>query len=137
MIDIEEEEHRIQELGREEFKKKLEIILGAQELDITSKAKNLAVQDERTFCSARIMTELRPVFDDGSDAQPKAMVLVHRLKILYHAGSSDHKELYLALDADDLKELRKLITRAEAEAKSIESILPDFRLFGVAEADKK
>jgi hypothetical protein len=137
MLGLEEEKYRVPDSNSEEFQQKLEIILGAEEMSLTSKAKNIAIQDERTFCSARIMTELRPVFSDGSTPQPRAMVLAHRLKIKYHAGSSEHKEFYLALDTEDLKELRKLIDRAEAEAKSLESILPDFHLFGVGGPDTK
>jgi hypothetical protein len=137
MGEIDEVSLRISESGREEFESKLALLLGAEELSVTSKAKSLAVEDERAFCHARIMTELRPVFTEDAEAGPKAMVMVHRLKVVYHSADSEHKEIYLVLDADDLKTIRKQIDRAEVEARSLESILPEFRLFGGGEPESR
>jgi hypothetical protein len=65
------------------------------------------------------------------------MVIVQRLRIEYHVGGSKHKDLYIAVDADDLKRLQSVISRAQAEAKSLESALEEFHLFGVEESETK
>jgi hypothetical protein len=137
MVEIEEVDLRIPESGREEFEQKLLVLLGAEKLSLISKAKNLASEDERSFCDARIITDVRPVFPDTPQTSPTSMVIVQRLRIEYHVGGSKHKDLYIAVDADDLKRLQSVISRAQAEAKSLESALEEFHLFGVEESETK
>ena len=135
MVEIEEVEFRIPNSGREEFEQRLQVLLGADELSLVSKANNLAGEDERSFCDARIITDVRPVFLDAPQTSPTAMVIVQRLKIEYHVGGSKHQEMYIAVDADDLKRLQSVISRAQAEARNLESALEGFHLFGVGESE--
>jgi hypothetical protein len=135
MAEIEEGSLRIPDSGLKEFQQKLLILLGAEELSLVSKANNLAGEDERSFCDARIITGVRPVFPDSPETSPTSMVVVQRLKIEYHVVGSKHKELYISVDADDLRRLQSVISRAQAEAKSLESALEKFDLFGVEESE--
>jgi hypothetical protein len=128
---IPEEQLRLPLSEREQFKGKLRTLMGAELFAIAAKAYDLATDDERTFCGARILTDLRPVFGGRIEDGPRAMVVVHLLKLAYHQGSDKHEQFYLSLDDGDLKELRRLIDRAEAKAATLRSAVKDVRLFGV------
>lgn len=131
MTTLDEADLRVPESNRDEFKAKLLTLLRAEVFALVAKAHDLKTDDERTFCSARILTDLRPVFGNEIEAGPRGFVVVHLLKLGYHQGSKEHKEFYLSLDADDLETLRKTIDRAEAKAKSLRPIVKDVHLFGV------
>ncbi len=132
MESLDQEQMRLPRAEREQFKQKLITLLSADVFGLISKVIDLRTDDERVFCHARILTDLRPVFGSRIEDGPKGMVVVHLLKIGYHAGSKDHHEFFVSLDMNDLQTLRKLIDRAEAKAKSIKSAVTDVRLFGIA-----
>ena len=95
-----------------------------QSLGVTSKAFGVFADHERLFVNARILTDIRPIFQDDLSAVPIAAAAVHTLKIEYHEGPSHaHKEFYVALDSSDIVELKKLIEREEAKAKIMKSML--------------
>jgi hypothetical protein len=122
---------RLEPARRSEFVSKLTILLSAEVFGIVSKAWDLRTDDERVFCHARIITDLRPVFGQNVESGPKAMVVVHLLKLAFHRGSERHQEFYVSLDGDDLTTLRNLIDRAEEKAKTLKSCIKDVKLFGV------
>lgn len=132
--DASHPEYRLQVSERPDFAGKLLTLLNAELFALVAKAQDLLTEDERTFCHARILTDLRPIFGPNIEDGPKAMVAMHTLKLAFHQqGSSDeHGEFYVALDAEDLQTLRKLIDRAEAKARAINSAFNrNIRLFGV------
>jgi hypothetical protein len=131
MENLSQEELRVPHSEREQFKDKLRPLLSSEFFSIVAKAYDL-VTEERTFCSARILTDLRPVFGLRVEDGPQAMVVMHTLKLVYHEGSKRHEEFFVALDADDLKTLRKLVDRAEAKAETLRPAVKDLRLFGLS-----
>ena len=122
----------MQPAGREQFKRKIVTLMGAGVLGIASKIVDLRTEDERVFCTGRILTDLRPVFGSRLEDGPQGMIVVHLLKLSYHSAADKHQEFYVSLDSDDLQTLRTLIDRAEAKAKSLSASLGNIRLFGVA-----
>jgi hypothetical protein len=130
MEALPQEELRLPHSEREQFKEKLHVLLGSDFFSIVAKAYDLATE-ERTFCSARILTDLRPVFGSHVEDGPQAMVVLHTLKLIFHEGSQRHQEFFVALDAGDLRALRKVIDRAEAKAGSLRPTVKDIRLFGI------
>jgi hypothetical protein len=136
METLDSKELRLPHAERNEFRKKLLMLLSSEAFAIVSKAFDLATEDERTFCHARILTDVRPVFGSRIEEGPKGAVVVHLLKIDYHQGSSAHHHFYMALDADDLLELRRVIDRAEAKAMNLRSVLGGLRVFGVPKEHK-
>ena len=122
---------KLQRAERDGFKKKLITLLSADVFGIVAKAWDLRTDDERVFCSARIITDLRPVFGQTIEDGPRAMVVVHLLKLAFHCGSERHQEFYVSLDGDDLKTLRALVDRAEAKARALRSSVKDIQLIGV------
>ncbi len=86
-------------------------------LGILSKAYRLAREHAHAFCTADIVSDLRPVFDDV-DESPVAATVIHTLRLAYHEGI-DLKELYVALDADDLRQLSSALDRALKKDSSL------------------
>src|SRR5690348_3513037 len=117
MESLPSEDQRLPHAERESFKAKLLTIMNAELFSLIAKVYDLATEDERQFCTARILTDLRPVFGPKVEDGPRAMIVMHLLKLAYHQGSNEHKHFYVTLDADDLKTLKQLIERAELKAK--------------------
>lgn len=107
------------------FKHRLENLLNIDIFKILSKAVDLQSENEQLFCNARIITDIRPIFETDIEKGLKGTVIFHTLKIVYHGANNkeDHQEFYVALDSDDLSKLRSAIDRAEEKHKVLESSL--------------
>ena len=127
-------EQHLEHSERADFAGKLLTLLNADVFALVAKAHDLVTEDERTFCHARILTDLRPVFGSVVEDGPKAMIVMHTLKLAFHQQGSndDHGEFYVTLDAEDLQSLKKLIDRAEAKSKSLAIVNKNIRLFGAS-----
>jgi hypothetical protein len=112
-------------LGDEsKFRDRLLRILSIDALNVAAKAVLLQNEHEHDFCSARILTDARPVYGEDPVAPPAAMIVTHTLKLTYHQGAGGRlHEIYLAFGSRDLQELRDVLDRAEAKAKSLRDIL--------------
>ncbi len=96
-------------------------LLVLESLNTTAfKAKELQSESERTFCEARIITDIRPVFGENLD-DPPTMMIVQTLKVGFH--EPEHKDVFIALDSDDILSLKKTLDRAELKAKKLKSLL--------------
>jgi hypothetical protein len=133
MESLDNPEQHLAHSDRPDFAGKLLTLLNAEVFALVAKAHDLVTENERTFCHARILTDLRPIFGSVVEDGPRAAIVMHTLKLAFHQQGSndDHGEFYVALDADDLQTLRKLIDRAEAKAKSLAAANRNIRLFGV------
>lgn len=117
-IDLEDED------TRNEFSKLISDILTVENsLGITSKAVGVMTEHEHVYCRCRILTDMRPIFGDEPN-ELKAAVIVHTLKIAFHS-QDDHKEIYIAMDKNDVKELIEALKRAEKKEQSLTSFLDD------------
>lgn len=112
---------------RTRIDKRLDRILQSKALEITGKAYGVLSDNPNLFCSARTLSELRPVFDRGLDA--RAAVIVHQLKLVYHTGpSSERSDLFLALDRSDLDYLKTIIDRAIEKHDKLEAMTKTLNL---------
>jgi hypothetical protein len=107
---------------KEHIKARLKRLLDFDALNVASKAMNLRHEHERVFCTGRILTDARPVYGSDPKAPPKAAVITHTLKIAYHEGSDEVKEIYVVMGASDIKELRALLDRAESKSTSLRAL---------------
>ena len=90
-------------------------------LSITTKAMDVLTDEERIFYSAKILTDVRPIFNEEGNSIDAA-IIVHNLKI--HFGQDqDHKDFYVALDTSDIEVLRDVLDRADEKAKCLQSLL--------------
>ncbi len=96
-------------------------LLGIDALNLVDvKAKELQTEAEHIFCEARMITDLRPVFGSNVTDSPEAMIIVHTLKLGYHDFQSQtHREMYVAMDADDIAKLIEVLQRAEKKTKTL------------------
>ncbi len=115
------DELKLTEERRASFKERMIRLLGIESLGTFAKAKDLQAENERTFCDARILTDLRPVFGKSIQDGPKGLVIVHLLKLGYHQDQGEHESFFVALDAEDLNTLKAVIERAEIKAEVIKS----------------
>jgi hypothetical protein len=95
-------------------------------LRITSKALDVLTDADRIFYSAKILTDIRPVFDDEGK-EIEAAVIIHNLRI--HFGQDDdHRDFFVALDTNDIKELRAVLDRANKKAESLQKLLSNAKI---------
>ena len=99
-------------------------LLGVKTLESISKAIVLQRDQDRIYCEARIISDIRPVFGDDVKEKPVAATITHTLNIGYHEGG-DHKEFYVVLDEVDLEEMEKVIKRAKVKSETLDEVLSD------------
>jgi hypothetical protein len=108
---------------RAAFKARLVLLLGVQSLDLAARATDLLYEHERTLHgSARVLSDIRPIFGPDPGGQPRGAVIVHTLKISYHEGGRI-KEFFVALDSVQVDELVGALMRASAKEESLKSML--------------
>ena len=90
-------------------------------LSLSAKAIEIYSDYEKVFCNAKIYSDIRPVFSSDLEEKP-IMVVIHNLKITYNENN-EHKETFIALDSNDLKQLKNQIQRAEEKEESLIKIL--------------
>lgn len=88
-----------------------ELLSLERSVGVSSRVLGIISEHKHAFVSARILTDMRPVFSAGEDPTPLAGMIVHNLKLETHVDGR-HKDFFVALDARDLKELRDVIDRA-------------------------
>jgi len=88
---------------------------------VTSKAFDVMTEHERIYCHARILSDIRPVFADAPE-KPNGAVIIHNLQMGFMLGG-EHQEIYLAMDINDLRQLKLVIERAEIKDGALQSIV--------------
>ncbi|MBX9670699.1 MAG: hypothetical protein K2X93_24070 [Candidatus Obscuribacterales bacterium] len=91
-------------------------------LGLSAKANLLLTNNERNFLRVRIISDLRPIFDEDTVNEPIASVISHTLKIEYSEAGA-RKEFFVALDTSELTELKQAIERAELKTSELRKIL--------------
>jgi uncharacterized protein (DUF1778 family) len=94
---------------------------GSQGVRITGKAQSVFYDTDKTFVKARILTDLRAIYDEPGDEILAAMVM-HSLRIRYYENFEE-KDIYLSLDNDDLQGLMEILQRASKKQKGLETLM--------------
>jgi hypothetical protein len=107
-----------------DFRQRLLRILDIAPLRVTAKAILLHGEYERDFCTARILTDIRPIYDNGVKGPPSGAIIMHTLKLTYHEGASGElSEMYLAMGSDDIVELQRVLMRAIDKVTGLRGVL--------------
>jgi hypothetical protein len=106
----------------DKFCERLNALLNDPNIARWQKALSLISEHERVILDARLITDARPVYVDDPENMPSAFVLFHMLKITYREDS-DIRDIFLALDSDDLIELKKIVDKAFKKRTSLTGIL--------------
>ena len=106
----------------EPLRQNLARLLGIPRLDLVSRAADLQSEVPNSFDSARVLTDLRPIFDRESGAEMEGAVVLHSLKINYwHCG--ELREIHVAMELEDVKRLRLALDRAITKTTTLQAFL--------------
>lgn len=104
------------------------ILENQDSLGLGAKASKLQVQSERLFVYPEIFSDIRPVFSSsGASEKPEAAIIVHTLKVHTHINGG-FEDIFMAMDKNDLLELKKTAERAIAKHNSLEKLLENASL---------
>lgn len=108
---------------RESLRSRLTKLLNLPSVALPAKGRFLLIDHANYMHSARIFTDIRPVFGDDVHQSPATALVVHTLKMQYHQGEADTRNFFVVLDSADLDELSSVIERARAKEKSVKVLL--------------
>lgn len=92
-------------------------LIDSTPIRLVTKAMELSYDYANLLRKARIITDLRPLFDDEGE-KVEGGVVTHTLRVAYSSDDGGH-EVSLALDLQDVKKLREQCDRAIVKANSI------------------
>ena len=85
------------------------------------KARRLQYAHEHLLRSTRVLTDLRPVFDDDAD-EILGGIVTHSL-IVEYTEAKTRRRIHFALDTEDVLRLKLQCERAESKAATTEAVL--------------
>ncbi len=98
-------------------------MLSIESLATTASAVDVQTQHERPFHSARVFTDIRPVFGEDATVAPTGAVLSNVLKLEFFGESGRIQSRYFALDHADVKFLRDVLDRALDKTATLKAFL--------------
>lgn len=103
------------------FQERLKILfVNCENLKITFKAFSLCFENDKVYKQGRIFTDIRIIFNNDLKDTHRNAVILHQLKIEFEKNE-EQNNLFLALDSDDLLNLKEQIERAIEKEKQIKS----------------
>jgi hypothetical protein len=127
MDQSDDNELRLSSNDRARFKTYLVELLDVETVRLGSKALEMLFENQRSFLSARIVTEVRPIFGSHPEDTPAGALIVHMLKITYRE-EGQNKEFFVALDTTDVDKLGNVLDRADKKAESLKAFLDRSRV---------
>jgi hypothetical protein len=109
------------------LKRKLETFLDIRKLKLISKSTIVQRDGERLYCESKILSDIRPIFDDDPSVMPSGAVITHTLKITYHTGT-DRQELHVVLNSEELELLHEVIARAQTKEKTLQALMKEAKI---------
>ena len=96
----------------------LRALLSVNPLSMMAKARELHIDHEHIFCNARVISDMRPVFDANIEEAPTGFTVAHTLKIGYHHGDK-HTSIYIAMDKQDIESMIETLQRAQQKSATL------------------
>jgi len=127
MEGIYESSPQFQESQHDFLKERFRRLLGIDALALPAKAMRLQRDGERLYCEARILSDIRPVFESDPKARPRGAVIGHNLRICFF-DAGGHREFFVLLESADLKALKAVIDRAHAKDVTLRELLKQTNL---------
>lgn len=113
---------------RENLGERVRALLVTDVLSTTAVAVDLQTQNERNYQSARILTDLRPVFADDLDEAPTGGVIVETLQLQTWSRDGTVETIFVAMDEKDLTQLRVAVDRALKKTATLRRFMDDHDL---------
>jgi hypothetical protein len=108
--------------GRERFSDRLIQLMSGKLFDVVIQSRNVLYEQERTFGSSRILSDIRLITGNNNETTPSAGVIIHTLKIHYFQNDQ-HQEFFISLDTEDVDVLIEELISAQERAKMLKSTL--------------
>ena len=87
-------------------------------LDLTHKTFQLLSDYDKIYINSRIISDVRIIFNDDLKNSNQEAAIVHQLKMEYHERG-EVKNMFFALDINDLEDIKEHINRAIEKEKLI------------------
>jgi hypothetical protein len=100
-----------------------EALLATAAFSTTSVAVDLQTRHARNFQSARIFTDVRPVFQGEVEEGVSGAVIVETLELQTWNRSGGTEEIFVALDEQDLLQLQGAVDRALKKTRALRTFL--------------
>ncbi len=115
---------------------RIEVLMTIEAVELTSKARQVFLSQPRVFKGVRIVSDVRPVFNDDQPLALRAAVVAHTLSIRFEE-EDEEQTFSVALDSVDLVDLKEAVERAESKEALIREqlVARNARLLGVEPAD--
>lgn len=110
--------------GLQRLRRFLDLLLESKALLLSAKATSLSSEFEQVYSESRILTDVRPIFENDAGARLLGHFLVHNLKLVVET-TQGVRELFVALGEEGLESLGKDIERARLKAKQLQACLGD------------
>lgn len=111
--------------ARARLRERASALLATPAFSTTAVAVDLQTQHQRNYQEARIFTDLRPVFPDDVGASPTGAVVVEMLQLQTWSRDGETETFFIALDEQDLGQLRDAVDRALAKTVSLRRFLDE------------
>ena len=108
---------------RATFRTRIRDVLGLEALRTTGNAIDVQTQHDRNYQSARIFTDIRPLYGDRPTEPPTGAVVIQMLQIETWDRQGGSESLYIALDQSDLAELKGVVDRALDKSEGVRKVL--------------
>lgn len=118
---------------QEEFIQRMSALLNVPPLGRVAKAFDLLTEGQQIYHGARMFTDVRPLFDRDASESPEAGVILHTLKVDYHASDGHVRSLFVTMDSSDVKNLKEVIDREVEKTGSLQRFLDSPRSMQILE----
>lgn len=104
------------------FRANLEHVLGIPTLQGSMKAWTLIDEYDKVFLEAKVLSDIRPVFDDELKNPLRASLVLHTIKII-HRHNGRREPIFITADAEDLELLREQVERALEKDRALKKMI--------------
>jgi hypothetical protein len=115
----------LDETARSNLRSRSEAILETDVFRTTGVATDLQTQHERNYQSARIVTDIRPVFQDDLAESPDGAVIVEMLHLQTWSRDGGTQVLVVAMDEADLRQLQAIVGRALKKTDTLKRFIAE------------
>lgn len=127
--DVSEADLELGSMDKASYASRLEALMLLRSMALTARATGLSIEHERTFHSARFLTDLRPVFNADVKTGLQAATITTSMKLEFHPGASAEIEaIFIGCSRADLEYLQDAIERALDKVEQLEKFVDRAKL---------
>jgi hypothetical protein len=115
----------LDEASRSNLRMRSAAILETPVFGTTGVATDLQTLNERNYQAARIVTDLRPVFQDDLAKAPDGAVIVETLQIQTWSRVGGMELMFVSMDETDLRQLQSIIKRALDKTETLKAFIAE------------